>query len=741
MIIGIIVNITEGEKMKTNIFKPAAALAICLLITLPASAQKKHITYGQAYKWAEPKIMESLPNLRWYGKDKFLKKSFEKSSTQYILVDAVTGKENIFFDTKTCAEELNLPEYLSLNRAHWNKDFSAAIILHKGNIFYINRKNRTLRQLTAFKAPVKNPTFSPDFKYIAFTRSHNLYVVNMETGLEKQLTNDGSDTIYNGWASWVYYEEVLGRGSRYRAFYWSPDSKKIAFLRFDDSKVPEFTLFRADGVHGELEVAHYPKPGDPNPDVTLGIVSVKTGDIVWVDTKIEDDQYIAWTFWTPDSKQLLFQWMNRDQDSVTIYSADPVTGKRKEVYTEHQDSWVEFFQDIYIFKDSKHFILRSDKNGWPHLYLYTIDGKLIKQLTKGNWPVKSISFVDEKNNVVYFTGFKSNSTENHLFRINLNGKRLKQLTKTKGNHYTSVSPSGKYFIDRYSNIDTPSKMDLYKTDGTFVKSLGDSRTAKMDEYAMGKTELFTIPSGDGYNLPAVWTLPPDFDPNKKYPVIISVYGGPGSASVRNSFPRLSSYFLADKGIIVFSVDHRGSGHFGKKGMALMYRNLGKWEMHDYIAAVKWLRQKDFVDSTRIGITGGSYGGYVTCMAMTYGADYFNFGNALYSVTDWKLYDSIYTERYMDTPKQNPEGYKNSSVLTYADKYKGGLRIVHGTMDDNVHMQNTIRLIDKLEDMDKDFELMIYPNARHGIGFPKRSHSARESVQFWMRHFFGKDKIE
>jgi len=724
--------------MKRNILTNTAALIFSLMITFPLFPQQKHLTYEQAYKWGKPHIFGRLPNLRWFGKDKLLKSEFKNGSMQYYTVDAETGKEELFLDLKECSKKLNLPENVSLGRAKWNKDYSAAIITVKGNIYYINREKNIFRQLTSSLSPCKNPMFSPDNKKIAFTRNHNLYVVDVNTGLEKQLTSDGSETIYNGWASWVYYEEVLGRGSRYRAFYFSPDSKKIAFLKFDDSKVPTFTLFKADGVHGELEVAHYPKPGDPNPKVTLYCADIETGEITPIDTKIEDDQYVAWIFWTPDSKKILFQWMNRGQDTIKIFSADPATGKRKEIYSEHQDSWVEFFQDIYFFKTRNSFLLRSDKSGWSHLYLCSLDGKEIRQITKGSYAVKSIAHIDEEKGLIYFTGSKKNPVDNHLYCINLKGKNLKQLTKKDGSHYTSVSPDGKYFTDRFSNITTPAKFDLYRTDGTFVRNLGNSKLPVLDEYALGKAELFTIPSGDGFDLPALWILPPDFDPDKKYPVLFSVYGGPGSASVRNSFPRLSNLYLAQEGIIILSVDHRGSGHFGKKGEAMMHRYLGKWEMHDYIAAVKWLKQKPFVDSSRIGIQGGSYGGYVTCMALTFGADYFTHGNALYSVTDWKLYDSIYTERYMDTPAENPEGYKNGSVLTYADKYKGKLRIVHGTMDDNVHMQNTIQFIDKLEDLDKDFELMLYPNARHGIGFPKHTHSSRESYEFWKKYFIDKN---
>jgi dipeptidyl-peptidase-4 len=276
-------------------------------------------------------------------------------------------------------------------------------------------------------------------------------------------------------------------------------------------------------------------------------------------------------------------------------------------------------------------------------------------------------------------------------------------------------------------------------DGKLIRTLSDSKNPANDELALAKVELFNIPSGDGYDLPAIWYLPYDFDPNKKYAVIFNEYGGPNSPSVRNSYSMgLAQSYLAQNGIISISVDHRGTGHFGKKGVALMHRNLGKWEMNDYVAAVKWLKTKSFIDSTRIGITGGSYGGYVSALALTQSADYFTHGIAEFGVMDWSLYDNVYTERYMDTPKENPEGYKAGSVLTYADKYKGKMLITHGTIDDNVHMQNSIQLIYELQRLNKNFELMLYPNQRHGIGMPLAQHATRERVKFWFKHFLGKE---
>ncbi len=371
-----------------------------------------------------------------------------------------------------------------------------------------------------------------------------------------------------------------------------------------------------------------------------------------------------------------------------------------------------------------------------------MDGRLPNRITAGNWKVDEIKNIDEDNSVIYFEGSEGSTLENHLYKVKFDGTDFEQLTKSGWTHNTTVSPHGKYFYTTYSNISEPAKLELFNGDGESVKLIGERKTEIFDEYKLGKTELFTITTSDGVELPAKWVLPPDFDNTKKYPVIFSIYGGPGVKDVKNNYSAyLSRYFIAQNEIIYFTVDHRGSAHFGKKGTSLMHRNLGKWEMNDYIEAVKWLKEQPFIDSTRIGITGGSYGGYVTCLALTYGAEYFTHGIAEYSGTDWLLYDNVYTERFMDMPEENPDGYEFGSAMTHAANYKGKLLITHGTMDDNVHVQNTLQLVDKLTDLDKDFELMLYPGSRHGVRFPKWNHAQRNKWNFWNRHFFGKEFVK
>jgi len=705
-------------------------------------AQDKQLTFNQVYMFAEPRILKSLPRIQgWFDDEHYLITKADASTNAIVKVNALSGEETILLDYNLINPNLDEAELTAEQNIGVTKDYKGLLFYKDNDLYFYSVTKNEVKKLTENKDEEVNPTLSPDGKKVAFTRNKDLYFVDTESGKETRLTNDASDVVYNGYASWVYMEEIIGRSMNYRAFWWSPNSEMIAFLRFDDTNVPKFPLYNADGVHGELEWEHYPKVGDPNPDVKLGIAHIAANKIIWVDEDEKVDQYTAFPFWSPDSKELFYQILNRQQNHLQVLSANLETGKNKSMYEEKQKTWVEFFEDVHILKNNKGFILRSELDGWRHLYFYDMNGKLLSQLTKGQWNVSDLLLVDEENGRVYFEANKDHLLETHLFVVDFNGRDIQQLTEISGTHKVKVSTKGKYFYDSYSDINMPGKLDLLDGKGNLIRNLGERKSKLFDEYKLGKTELFTIKTDDGFELPAMWILPPNFDEKKKYPVLFSVYGGPGGTDVKNSFSAyLDRYFISQNDIIYFIVDHRGSAYFGKRGKDYLYKNLGKWEIEDYSTAVKWLRTKPFVDTTKIGITGGSYGGYVTCMALTLGADYFTHGVAEYAVTDWQLYDNVYTERYMLTQKENPEGYKFGSAITHADKYKGKLRISHGTMDDNVHMQNTIQFVDKLTTLNKDFELMIYPNERHGVGFPKWKHAQREYIKFWFKNFLDKDFV-
>jgi len=689
-------------------------LTTCLYLSVAfiATAQTKRLDLEQSLglRQSLTKPIDQIGG--WADAQHFI--AYDAQTRQRYQVDIKTGKRTAYAPSPSSSTEVYIQ----------NDDI------------YIRTGNGAPTQLTNTPdAKERNPTLSPDNQYVAFTRNNDLYAIRVSDGLEIRYTNDGTDVIYNGWASWVYFEEILGRESHYKAFWWSPDSKRLAFMRFDDTEVPMFPIFGSTGQHGYVERTRYPKAGDPNPKVRVGFVPVEGGKTVWADFNEEDDQYFGQPYWSYDSRSMMVQWMNRDQTNLKFYAVNPVNGRKMQIYDEKQDAWIDLSHSerITYLKDNKHYILKSDKTGWAHYYLYRLDGTLINPITGGAWQVSNLELVDEANQVIYFTARKEHSTTEDLYRVNYDGGDLRRLTFGDYTHDVEVAPDGKHFITTYSNVDTPPKIALLDYNGKLIREIADSKADDFDDYIYAKTEMITIPTPDGYALPAVITWPANFDENRPYPVIFSIYGGPAAGTVKNTWKGTANQHWANEGIIQISVDHRASGHFGKKGVALMHRNLGKWEMEDYITAAKWLKSKSWVAKDKLLITGHSYGGYMTCLALTKGADYFDYGIAGAPVTSWELYDTHYTERFMDTPQDNPEGYKKGSVLTYVGQYKGLLRIMHGDMDDNVHMQNTIQLIDALQDAGKHFELMIYPGGRHGWTGSKVVHDRMERIRFYYQY--------
>ncbi len=619
-----------------------------------------------------------------------------------------------------------------------------------------------------------NMTYSPDSTKIAFTRDNDLYYVDIASGRETRLTFDGSDVILNGYASWVYYEEIIGRPSRYKAFWWSPDSRKIGFYRFDNSEVPMFPIYSAFanpsaaasqsqsprvtdlGIGGALSETRYPKCGQTNPQVRIGIVELagQSENIVWADFDPTLDQYFGIPFWGPDSREFFIARMPRLQNTIDLYAVNYADGSKRHVYNETYKTWLNWFDGV-IFTDRGLYMTREFETGWQQIYFLSYDGTEFRRLTDGpNWNV-AIVRVDERKGDVYFTAKRDAVAKQALYKVDKKGV-IKALTDPAYNATgVSFSPDGKYFVASLSNVTTPTVVMLSQT--ALKKPavvVADMKGPDYDasKYALG--ELVSMTTSDGFTLPGMIVYPKNFDPSKKYPVHVDIYGGPDTPQVRDRWvtPNPSNQWYSDNGIIQITVDPRAAGHNGRAGLDMIYRQLTVWEVKDFCAWADWLKALPYVDGDKIGVEGFSFGGTMTSMLLMQAPDKFHYGIAGGGVYDWALYDSHYTERYMDTPQANPEGYEVSKVLNYVAGYPTEynpedvcasgvepvmLKLTHGTGDDNVHHQNTLQLLDAMHKAGKKFDFMIYPDGMHGYRGYQGSHFDAANREFWLKYLLGR----
>ncbi len=581
--------------------------------------------------------------------------------------------------------------------------------------YYVwNREAKTITPIMG-EEKLLYATFSPDGNSVAFIYKGNLYIQNLINGKLTQITNDGSDNVFNGVSDWVYEEEFVVT----QAYFWSPDSKSIAFYRFDDSKVPVFSMNEYhDSLYPSVYSFRYPKAGTPNPTVGIKIYNIQNTATVNV-VAPGHFEYVPRIKWTQSATELSVQFMNRHQDSLVLVLADAVTGKTTPLLTETSKTYIDINDALTFINNNKEFIWQSDADGYDQLYHYSITGKLINQVTKGKWDVTDFKGIDEKTHILYYSSTETSAIDRDLFCIKLDGTGKKKLSTETGFNNADFSANFHYYINTFSNAETPDYITLHNSDGKQLRVLETNKPLKesLTKYNLGKKKFFAFTTSQGTNLNGWMLTPPDFDTNKKYPVLLYVYGGPGANTVNNSWDGTNGMWyqmLAEKGYIVASVDNRGTGGRGSEFKKCTYLHLGKLETEDQIETAKYFQSKTYADKTRVGIWGWSYGGYMAANCITKGADYFKAAISVAPVTDWKFYDSIYTERYMRTPDENEEGYKDGSPVNYADDVKGHYMLVAGTGDDNVHFQNSIAFIKALEKAEKPFSLMIYPDKNHGI---------------------------
>ena len=629
----------------------------------------------------------------------------------------------------------------------FSNDGSALLFPLNGDIYYYHITTKTAKRLTQTAAFETDAKFSPKGNYVSFIREQNIFVLNIESGKETQLTDDGgSNNIKNGMSEFVAQEEM----DRMTGYWWAPNEKHIAFLRVDETPVK--TVIRNEIYAEKIELIQqrYPATGTSNVVIQLAVTDIKGKKVRFVELDEasgdnKNDFYLPRVKWFPNSKNLSYQWQSRDQKTLKLKSYNLKKRKQKTLITEQSDHWINLHHDLIFLADSQSFIWASERDGFKHLYHFANDGKLISQLTKGDWVVDEIKQVDEEKGVIYFTGRADTPLERHLYRVPLAGKspeHVARISKRNGFHSINFSKNSATYLDSFSNINTPKQVSLHKADGEHITWLAENNIDESHPISPYFKELIqpkfgTLTSDDGkatlfYKL----YKPKNMEPSKKYPVIVNVYGGPHAQKVRNIWQGADfTQYMLQQGYVVFQLDNRGSNYRGTAFEFPIYETLGKIEIEDQISGVKYLHTLPFVDKERIGIYGHSYGGYMALMAMFNAGDYFKAGVSGAPVTDWLLYDTHYTERYLNHPKVNADGYEKSSVFPYISGLNGPLMVYHGMADDNVLFTNTTKLIKALQDENKQFELMTYPGSKHSMrGKKVKMHLNNTIMSFFDRHF-------
>ena len=598
----------------------------------------------------------------------------------------------------------------------WAPNGEAILFIGSNALGWFELKTQTARILVQGKEAIADSKISPDGKYVSFVRSHNLYVVNVADGKERALTTAGSEEIRKGELDWVYPEELDLK----TAYWWSPDSKRIAFLEMDERKVSKYPLVDFESFDGDADQERYPVPGGSNPVVSVYTVAVAGGKAIRMDAGAETDQYIPRVDWLRDSKRVAIQRLNRPQTQLDLLGADAETGKSSVLLTEKDAYWINVADDLRFLKDGKRFLWSSERSGYRHLYLYGLDGKEIAQLTKGDWEVTGVEAVDEEKGIVFFNATEKTPLERHLYQVGLDGTGFARITKKDGMHTIQFSPDAAAFVDTYSNAMTPQQQWVSKVGGSAAIALNENKVAELAEYSLSPVEFLSVETHDGMKLNAWIIKPPNFDAAKKYPVLVYTYGGPHAQVVLNQWggPNfLWHQLMAQKGVVIFALDNRGStgrGHLFEEPIHLRF---GAQEMSDQRDGVAWLKLQPWIDAARIGIWGWSYGGHMTLHAMFEDPEDFKAGFAGGPVSDWHYYDTIYTERYIGLLPKNEQGYRDSSPVEKAGRLRGKLLIAHGTGDDNVHFANTLAVVDKLIERGKDVEVLPFPGRGHGVSDP------------------------
>ncbi len=714
-----------------------------------SAGQNKLLTLRDIYDPGRKGIFEGKPLTvrRWIGDDHYLERhdkndtadsndAEDDATSLWRRIDARTGESVGLYELDAMRTALeghpgtNAADVTEMSRPsnhRLNSDQTATLIQHNGKLVYYRFGSESITLCDVDIDMDADAAFSPNDTWVSYIKNGNIHVTDVGTETTHALTTRGGGPILSGRLDWVYQEELYGRGN-FTGHWWSRDATHIAFVELDTSRVREHLLPDYASNQNDRRI-HYPRAGEANPRVRLGVVSVPGGQTRWIDTSHYDpiDHLIVRVAWAGSGTSIVYQVQDREQRWLDLVAADCESGQSHTLFRETSPAWVRVLDNPYWLDDGSFFWL-SERSGWSHIYHYDENHRLLGSVTSGDWDVRKIYGIDTDGNWIYFSATEHSLIGTHTYRIRMDGTGLEQLTKREGTHESSFSPTFRYFIDAWSNAATPPEVRLHQIPGQGndesmgeAKLLNTNSVPTLSNYAWGRTELTDIPARDGFRLPGMMIRPPDFDASRKYPVLCHVYGGPMTPRVNDAWGgsiHAWHHMLAQRGSIVWILDNRSSSGRGAVRSWPIYRRFGETEFSDLEDGIAWLKSQRYVDPERLGIWGWSFGGYLSAYAMTH-SSLFRMGIAGAPVTDWRLYDSIYTERYMAQPSNNPEGYRNSSVLEAADQLQGKLLILHGTMDDNVHIEHSMRLVHKLQKAGKDFETMFYPQSKHKIEDPEQ----------------------
>ena len=710
----------------------AASAAVCLLLTIEATGQKSALTVEDIYSYEGWLRFNGHPSAPmnwapagdpWVSDHEHL---WPSNSSSWLRVDAVTGSAEPLYDQAQVESALrtigvSAGDAQSAARARpsiFDARKSTFLMTVGDDLYAYDIPSRRASRLTESAGAKRVATFSPDGRQVAYVKDNNLFVTTVASPSERALTSDGSTKVLNGILDWVYSEELYGRGN-HRGYWWSPDSSRIAFLQLDDTLVPEAVLMHDLSYRPSVERWPYPRAGDPNPVARLGVAAIGDTSITWIDTSGYSEFLIVSVTWSADGAHVVYQVQNRQQTWLDLNRADAAAGKPHTILRETSKTWVERWQDPSVdpiwLKDGS-FLWLSERTGWRHVYHYTSGGSLIRQLTNGDWEVRRAHGVDPSGTWFYFAATADSVLGLDVYRTRLSGGGMERLVPVDGSHRAFFNPSRSLFLDAWSDVTTPPQVRLHRSHtGELVRVVEANPAPGAREQRLSKPELLQVKTRDGFVMEAMMIKPPNFDPTKRYPVYQFTYGAPHVQTVTNAWgfnDFLYHQLLAERGIIVWICDNRTASGKGMQSAWPVYKGLGAVELSDIEDGISWLTRQPFVDGSRVGIAGVSYGGYLVLHALTNSRS-FTMGIAEAAVSDWRNYDSIYTERYLGLPADNPEGYRRSSPRFNAARLSGNLLLIHGALDDNVHPQNSTQFAFALQRAGKPFQMMVYPNSAHG----------------------------